>query len=403
MICKSLILFSLFIASCNVFASSNSKCELEKLPLDQSFDFKYFVRKEAREEIKTLDFLKSLNGQWLPLLGKHSDADIRLLFQKNLDPYDEKQYIEQSFFYLNFTEIKVLEMGLLDFGIHSKNTLKIEDASITKAEFNQHNCLSPEIIEWSSNNPTLPGTKLHYKYFGKMKSKLKSKEAHIEIYFPQGTRVRLVKKEQHIDFGLSFSEDLFHEDDEYYKKNKAFRRISGVVVVEAQNQCPKLNDLSNSQENLSSCYLESIKDNSIPNWKAYLHIVQRNARWMTLFNLEPPSELGMDMEFYSGLSSLSYNNSNFLSDSSKRSSYIIRLKNEGGPQFIDIDQNRVPAIGEISGDGNWNPNRQYLNINISNNKEMVEIEYLEKIYENDHLPGKRQVRAFFGTGEYKSP
>ena len=41
-------------------------------------------RKEAREEIKTLDFLKSLNGQWLPLLGKHSDADIRLLFQKNL-------------------------------------------------------------------------------------------------------------------------------------------------------------------------------------------------------------------------------------------------------------------------------------------------------------------------------
>ena len=124
---------------------------------------------------------------------------------------------------------------------------------------------------------------------------------------------------------------------------------------------------------------------------------------MTLFNLEPPSELGMDMEFYSGLSSLSYNNSNFLSDSSKRSSYIIRLKNEGGPQFIDIDQNRVPEIGEISGDGNWNPNRQYLNINISNNKEMVEIEYLEKIYENDHLPGKRQVRAFFGTGEYKSP
>ncbi|MEC9283005.1 MAG: hypothetical protein VX642_09845 [Bdellovibrionota bacterium] len=403
MICKSLILFSLFIASCSAFASQNSKCELENLPLDQSFDFKYFVKKEAREPIDSLSFLKALNGQWLPLLGKHSDADIRLLFQKNLQAYDQRKYIEQSFFYLHFAEIKYFEMGLLDFGIHSRNNLKIENPTFTSAELNQSKCQSPDIIEWSSNNPSLPGTKLYYKYYGAMSSKFKSKAPHLEIYFPQGTKIRLVKKEQHIDFGLNFSEDLFHQDDEYNNKNKAFRRISGAVVVQAQNQCPKLDDLSNSQENLSHCYLESINDESMPNWKAYLHINQRNARWMTRFTLEPPDEFNMDMEFYAGLSSLSYNNSVFLSNDNKRSNYIIRLKNEGGPQYTDIDQNRVPSVGTVNGDGNWDPSRQYLNISISNNKDLVEIEYLEKISENDQQPGKRLVRAFFGTGEYRSP
>lgn len=391
-----------FLLCCISLSLRAELCPLQQLNLGPHTDFRVFHQQEANPA-GVDEFLPFLYGEWWPLLGTHSDADVRLVYQQRSSDAELSSFIEQFFFYLRFDQAQSFSLGSLDFSIHKVMQLPLQNLRRYSAAHTESDCQSPEVFVWSVKNPFLPGSQLQLRFYGELRTKEIQKNPHVEIHFPGGKRIRLVRSDQHHQYGLNADEDLFIQRGGFPERNHDFRKISGVIDIQLTHRCADLELPINEISQLGHCLAAHLRFQKNQDFHGSLQINQRNGRSLLRLNLFPNDHERFEKEIYSGLAALHYSRSNFLWDQLKRNSIALRISNSEAPIPLDISPDRFPELTEMNGEGNWPGNNYELRLRISSDLERVELEYSEVLSQDEVRPGFRLLRALYGTGTYVYP
>ena len=267
-------------------------------------------------------------------------------------------------------------------------------------EEDRKNCRSPWVLQWSTNNPLSPQTKLKFRIYGELKRSDKFKPIHLEVSFPDGSFVRYVPKSIHANFGISSDENLIQGFEKFEDAHIAFKSLTGLKHFQLIDHCQAIEDSINNINDLTQCLVQELKATERQELStATIHTNERTSKWISRFNIFPPKSSGKDKQHYTGIVELSINHKSFHWDQTKRESYLIRY-GANPPSYIDIDSDRVPAVGGIAGDGNWDKDNQFLNINISTQKSIIELEYFKVLPESKNNINSRKIEVQYGIGNY---
>lgn len=391
MILSSLLLF--FSLSSNLYSSE--ECPIDELRLNDNINFISLFQGKKSLSLDKNGAFKDLPQLWWPLSGKHSDTNLRTsFFQKNTT----NNNITQSFSYV---DLKERTLSLLSLGTSNKYPLRYKNLRVTKAPAESQNCLAPYMIEWESNNPLTPQSLLLFRVFGAIKTEKVSKPIHMEIIFPDRTKMKLVPKDIHFNFGISADQDLVRSTPALREGHLAFRKLSGLMEFRVTESCPELEQPINKLKSISSCFSQNLKDNPEINSIAVVHMNEKNQRWMARFSIFPPSSSGKPNEYYSSIIDLNFTKKKFNWDAIKRNTYSIQFGAKP-PVRDEMDRNRPPQGTGMSGDGKWKNRKQFMNISIDENRDVVEFEYFELTESFKEKKYKREIRPLYGKGKYIS-
>lgn len=385
---------------------SAQTCQIEEVPLNDDFKFQTLFNDNNATAVN-LSQIRNLPSLWWPLGGKHSTNDARLIFNS---PVKNTKYIRQRFSFIEFTGNNKLIFGLLSLGTIQKYPLKMEKLRLQVALENKEDCLSPSMLSWETNNPLSPETKLKFYYVGAVNTTSKKKLAHIEVLFPNGTRIRFVAKADHPKFGISADESLVKlKAVPYGDQHINFRSLMGLIDFDISDTCPELAENKLIVENLTQCLVKQVNtEEAKTNSAASIHLGERDQRWVSRLSFLPPKESGELEEHYISLVSLDYNIKNFQWDKKSRISFHIQMGAEE-PELVDIDPDLLPPKKSMGSNISWDKKYQNLILNIDHDRKFIEFEYLEKIIDtktkNDRELSKYQriIRPIYGKGKYLYP
>lgn len=387
---NSILFLSILFASTKLVAFS---CPIDEKQFTETFDYRKLIDPSKLKKVNSDDVREKLPNVWLPLAGIHSNANIRISFAQSAEDSD---LIMQSFSHIN---LKDKSLNLLSFGTLKKYPLQFKNLKYIKSRKRTNKCLSPYVLVWQSNNPLTPQTLLEFRVFGPLRANGVMKPTHMEVYFPDGSRLRFVTSNIHQNFGINADEPLLSFKDQDKNRHQSFRNLSGLIEFRAANNCKQLNDPVNNIKNISECFIDSLNAETDIGNLAVIHLNERNQRWMARFSLFPNKSSGKHNQYFSSIVNLRENFKNFKTSRRTQASYILKFGAKP-PKYVSIDDDRVIPVGSIAGDGNWNSATQNMSLNISKDLKSIEFEYFEITEKYKNIPGKREIKAFFGTGKY---
>jgi hypothetical protein len=392
-----LFLTALLISASTYADESENFCSLDNLPLNDEFNFRNLIDKNLQNDSSISKHINQLPKLWWPLNTNSQKPNFRT--QYFISDASGKA-IWQHYSYVNLDSIKSFSFATLNLNLASVYPLKYKNVKFMEQVENSEHCKSPWILEWSTNNPLSPQTNLKFRIYGELKRSDKFKPMHLEINFPDGSFVRYVPKEVHANFGISSDENLIQTYRDFEDTHQSFRELSGLKEFKLVDHCSAIRDSINNVSNLTQCLVKELKQTEAQHLSiASVHTNERNARWISRINIIPPKSSGKDKQHFSSIVDLSYNHKSFHWDNIKRESYLLRYGSTA-PSYIDIDRNRVPTVGGIAGDGNWDKDSQFLNINISTKESIIELEYFKILPESKKLINSRKIELQYGIGNY---